>query len=135
MEPDETSPGGVPFVPYVPVVKSLAMERGIEVDFARFPIRDVDIPTSETMRAILAWIDSHVAAERPCYVHCWGGRGRTGTVAGVHLIRRGAATPENFVQVIRALRGRDSGGGEAPETPAQRNFVREFARSAASEAS
>lgn len=127
MEPDETSPYGA-FVPYVPVVEALARERGIEVEFARFPIRDVDIPTADTMRAILAWLDDRVAAKRPCYVHCWGGRGRTGTVAGVHLIRRGAATPENFVEVIATLRPDDLRRGSAPQTEARCDFVRSFAR-------
>jgi protein-tyrosine phosphatase len=46
----------------------------------RIPVRDVDIPSPDTMRSILDAIDSAIDRCQPVYVHCWGGRGRTGTV-------------------------------------------------------
>lgn len=41
------------------------------------------------MREILGLIDEAMAADRPVYVHCWGGVGRTGTVIGCHIAQRG----------------------------------------------
>ena len=76
------------------------------------------------------WIDERLARGLPCFTHCWGGRGRTGIVAGVHLIRRAIATSETFVDVIRERRSGDSGGLDAPENELQRDLVRACARRA-----
>ena len=35
------------------------------------------------MNRILNEIDSSLSADRPVYVHCWGGKGRTGAVVGL----------------------------------------------------
>jgi hypothetical protein len=126
MESDETNHDGHSFAPYVPTAQALAAERGIELEFGRLPIVDQNIPSEDRMREILAWLDERLARRRLCYVHCWGGKGRTGTVAGVHLIRRELASPENFMDVIRALRGSDARRGPAPENARQRDFVRRY---------
>jgi protein-tyrosine phosphatase len=76
-------------------------------------------------------IEDSIAAGRPVYLHCWGGRGRTGTVAGIYLVRRGLATPENFPDVIGELR--DGASGESPETEEQIEFVRSFLAGRSSE--
>ena len=130
MESDETSRGGHPFAPYAPIALSLAAERGIALEFGRLPIVDTSIPADGRMPEILAWLDERFARDLVCYVHCWGGKGRTGTVAGIHLIRRGLATPGNFVDVIHGLRGRDVRHGPAPENEDQRDFVRRYPLSA-----
>jgi hypothetical protein len=124
MEPDERDHSGRPFVPYEPRVQRLAEEIGIEATSLRFPIRDFGIPSAELLREILASIDASLARGRPVYVHCWGGRGRTGTVVGSYLIRHGIATPGNFVAVIARLRASDAGGGPSPETSDQIEFVK-----------
>jgi len=126
MEPDETSHDGSLFTSYEPIARALATQRGVALEFARLEIVDQSTPSLARMREILAWLDDRIERGRVCYVHCWGGRGRTGTVAGVHLIRRGLATPENFVDVIRTLRGADAQRGPAPENPRQCEFVRRF---------
>ncbi len=126
MEPEERGHGGIAFEPYVPVAEALARARRLEVECARFPIADLDVPSVDRMRAIQFFIDEHRARGRRCFVHCWGGRGRTGTVAGVYLIRHGLATPDDFVDVIRNLRDADAGGGRAPETAPQCEFVRRY---------
>ena len=65
-------------------------ERGVEITYMRIPVRDVNIPTPDTMRSTLDAIDSAMGRRLPVYVHYWGG-GRTGTVAGCRLIRLGLA--------------------------------------------
>ncbi len=42
--------------------------------------------------------------ERYRYVHCWGGKGRTGTVIGCYLARHGHATGRNVIDMIKELR-------------------------------
>lgn len=115
-------------VPYEETVERLAAARGVDVRCVRHAIRDLAAPTPERMDAIQAEIDASLARGCPVYVHCWGGRGRTGTVVGVWLIRRGRAGPEDFPDVIARLRAGDLGGGPSPETNAQLEFVRSYTR-------
>ncbi len=77
MEARESNRDGVAFAPYAPIAAELARERELEVECARFPIVDQRIPSVAEMRAILAFIDERLALDRPCFVHCWGGRGRS----------------------------------------------------------
>ncbi len=115
---------------YGALVAQLAREQRVSTACLRFEIHDYSVPTHERMAEILAAIDGSLERQRPVYLHCWGGRGRTGTVVGVHLIRRGLATPENFVEVISELRRHDPGGGPSPENRAQLDFVRSYAQRA-----
>ena len=55
------------------------------------------------MTRILDALDAAVADNTPLYFHCWGGHGRTGTVAACYLIRHGAE-PEDAIQKITDLR-------------------------------
>src|SRR5687768_1390713 len=84
-EPHERNHAGETFANYEPVLKRLAAERGASVEVMRFPIPDGEVPTSSQMRGILAALDEAVRAGHRIYVHCWGGHGRTGTVAGCWL--------------------------------------------------
>ena len=126
METNEVSWGGKPFRPYEDRIVELGKMMGLEVTCLRFPIRDTHIPTNEQMQDLLDAIDTGISKGNGVYVHCWGGKGRTGTVVGCHLIRNGFATPENFVDVIRELRGPDAKTGSSPENQKQIQFVRDF---------
>jgi hypothetical protein len=113
-----------PFLPYESILMAIAARRGIEVDCLRFEIEDHSAPSREQMAEIERAIAGSLAAKRPVYLHCWGGRGRTGTVVGVYLVRRGLATTDSFVDVIAALRS--GSADESPETEEQIEFVRSF---------
>ena len=113
-----------PFLPYEPALEQIATRRGLAVECLRFQVEDHTAPSAEQMREIERSIAASVAAERPVYLHCWGGRGRTGAVVGVYLVRRALATAENFVEVIARLRA--GAPGESPETEEQIEFVRSF---------
>ncbi len=55
-----------------------------------FPIPDVSVPHStDYTNEILDAIDQALTKDGITYVHCWGGRGRTGVIIGCWLARQG----------------------------------------------
>jgi hypothetical protein len=105
MEPDEVGIGGKPFVDYRSPLEALARELGREVGWVRLDIHDYDVPTVAHMQRILDTIDQANADGRIVYVHCWGGKGRTGTVVGCYLARHGPA--EGVLESKRILASDD----------------------------
>lgn len=130
MEEDETNNAGQPFAPYVEDLEALADKAQKAVRCLRFPIVDCSITTHDHMEQILDAIDESLARQRPVYVHCFGGIGRTGTVICCWLLRHGCATHDNVFDVLQRLReaDRERSGREAPENREQKQFVLEHAR-------
>jgi protein-tyrosine phosphatase len=96
-----------------------AEARGLEV--WRLPIPDGGVlPDAGPVRALVGRIDRAVAAGRRVAIHCAGGLGRTGTVAGCWLRRRGLG-PDEALETLQRVRSPD-----CPETDAQRDFIRRF---------
>ncbi|MGE4067447.1 MAG: ADP-ribosylglycohydrolase family protein [Vicinamibacterales bacterium] len=103
----------------IPDLVERAEAAGIRVH--RLPIRDRDVPGDlETLRGLISDIVGWIAAGRSVVVHCMGGLGRAGTVGGCVLRATGRA-PED---ALSHLADRRPG---APETDAQRDFIRRFA--------
>jgi protein-tyrosine phosphatase len=124
-EPVEKNWKGVPLSNYEPELKALATQQNLQIVCRRHLIRDLDVPSIATMKNILNDIDEVMQASKTAYVHCWGGRGRTGLVVGCFLARHGMATGESALKMIRYLRRTDAKADtEAPETLAQKEFVR-----------
>ena len=115
------------FTPYMPVLTELAAAQGIEVSCVRLPIRDVNVPSKEGMVGILDEIDPSLQNNRPMYVHCWGGRGRTGTVIGCYLARHNIAVGQDAIERINYLRHNlPDSDFLSPETPEQCEMVRSW---------
>ncbi len=88
-----------------------------------FPIPDRGVPEIDRMRAILDAIDEWRAAGRPVYVHCYAGVGRTGTVIGCWLVRRGFAPVDALTELGRLRQATRHAHVPSPETEAQWEFV------------
>ncbi|MBN1382694.1 MAG: dual specificity protein phosphatase family protein [Deltaproteobacteria bacterium] len=124
MEEDERDHDGNLFTPYEKRFLDIAAAHGIHVTWERIPIQDVSVPTEQGMVKILDSIDRAMEGQRPVYVHCWGGKGRTGTVVGCYLVRHGLAVGSEALERIKTLRRHDLRAHEpSPETNQQRNFV------------
>ncbi len=101
-----------------------AKAAGVAVAYHRHSIRDLDVPTSDGMRAILDLIESAIAAEAPVYVHCWGGIGRTGTVVCCWLVERGLSGEQALVEIALLREGIRKRQIRSPEMDGQQEFVR-----------
>ncbi len=126
MERQETDYTGHAFVPYEHTLALLAQTIGTHVSVLRHPIRDQDIPTPQVMNAILGDIRASIERGAPVYVHCWGGRGRTGTVVGCYMLEEGLTTVSTVLGDIRKLRSNlpyQYSQQTSPETFAQQRFV------------
>ncbi len=123
-EEGELGSQGRPFAPYEVRLRQLALARGLELAWERFPTRDMTAPTEATVRAVLERVR---AAPGATYVHCWGGHGRTGAVAGCWYRELGL-DPEDALDAIREARRHDPYLREqpSPQTPDQHELIRRW---------
>ncbi|WP_145135349.1 protein-tyrosine phosphatase family protein [Roseomonas gilardii] len=85
------------------------------IGWVRFPIPDYGIP-DPAWRVLAGQTLERLDAGERVAIHCWGGRGRSGTLAAALLLARGLSAPEAIAQVRRARPG-------AIETPEQEAWV------------
>jgi protein tyrosine/serine phosphatase len=112
------------FFSYEEQMSTIAESRGLTVSFDRMPIKDFWIPSRVDMCRILDRIDECIAHNKPVYVHCWGGRGRTGTVVGCYLARHGYAEDQKILELIQQVRkDTEESHLASPETPQQIDMV------------
>ena len=129
MEEREHNFSGETFVPYEKQLEIVAAKSDISVKLVHMPIRDTDVPTVEGMVTILDEIDGAIQQNPSVYLHCWGGRGRTGTVVGCYLARHGMGVGESALDLLSTLRQNDPISHLAsPETEIQAQFVRSWVR-------
>ena len=119
------------FFDYREEVAAVGREVGAAVTCLHFPITDMSVPASQAaMGGIISALAAALAAGQGLvYLHCWGGHGRTGTVAACWLVAQGATAR----QALAAIQQRRSGDAylaarTAPEMPEQIEFVEEFHR-------
>lgn len=124
MEDYETDWKGEEIRHYEDEVRALAEARGIDLECIRMPVLETSIPKIAEMKWILDKIDQSIDEGKPVYLHCWGGKGRTGTVVGCYLVRHGIAVGRGTIGAIRELRKNDVARNEpSPENERQRWLV------------
>jgi len=93
------------------------------IDVVAFPIPDRGVPESmATSARVLGELRATLAAGRHVAVHCRQGIGRSALVTASLLVLAGAAPDAAFATVATAR------GARVPDTPEQREWVRQFAR-------
>ena len=127
MEESERDHAGRPFLNYATRLQEFSTRAGRRLEWERRAIRDLHIPSPALMTQILDQIDAAQQNGGAVYVHCWGGRGRTGTVVGCHLRRRFAMCGQDALNTLAQLTSTKSGVfWPTPEMEVQRQFVREW---------
>lgn len=120
--------------PYAGVLEELAGKRGLTASLLPCGMPDMSIPSPDRMRRTLDLVDESLSGGRTVYVHCWGGVGRTGTVVGCFLVRRGMSGDEALQAVAKLFAtmspqkvARHLAWG-SPQTDEQREMVRAWAQ-------
>jgi len=123
-EADEKTFSGALLNDYAATLREVATQVGRSVEVIRMSIPDLSIPSVPFMKKILNKIEQVLTEGKSVYVHCWGGVGRTGTVVGCYLQRKGYTNKENVLEMIEYLkRTTDLVNRLSPETDEQRDFV------------
>jgi hypothetical protein len=124
MEATEQDADGRPYVSYMGELKNMARQHGYDLEILRFPVRHLHVPSRHSLKNILDTIDQAMARGGRVYVHSANGLGRSGTVVGCYLLRRGLVTPDSVLNLIRELRASANGlNGQVLETPKQEHLV------------
>lgn len=98
-----------------------AQALGLEV--LRLPIVDGATPKDlGAVEALLQAIDAREAQGKRVVIHCMGGLGRTGTIAGCYLARRGLPHAKILETLVRVR-----GDKRCPENPTQKQFIADYA--------
>lgn len=118
--------------PYEPIFLELDVDGAMGLKRYSFEIPDMNIPSGPAvMRGVLDLIRAEIAAGRSCYVHCWGGIGRTGTAVGCWLRENGMDGEEALAEVQRLYESHMDERKRAkyprsPQQPTQLAYVREW---------
>lgn len=118
--------------PYEPLFVEIDEDGSLDLRRHGFEIPDMNIPSGpELMRGVLDLIRAELDAGRPCYVHCWGGIGRTGTAVGCWL-RETGMDPDSALTQVQQLYGSHMDAGKlaryprSPQQPTQVSYVRNW---------
>ncbi|PJZ78290.1 isochorismatase family protein [Leptospira neocaledonica] len=106
----------------VPDLKTEYYKNGLEPIL--FPILDQRIPDRMSLEDLLNRMDSVLSEKKNVLIHCVGGLGRSGTVAGAYLIRKLGYSADQAIRTVRSARSE-----RAIESREQEEFLRRFASS------
>ena len=100
------------------------------LNFLRYPIVDFGLPDAspESLGSLLADLQRRIEAGEKLYIHCWGGRGRAGTIGACLLGKAyGLSADEALLRVQKAFNTRID-ASRSPETDEQHQFVADYIR-------
>ena len=115
--------------PYAHLLEDPRIQNGVEPRRIPVPVKDMGVPKPEldAARALDA-IDHELAGGGVVYLHCWGGIGRTATIAGCWLVRHGRDGEEalRHLQILWADNPKSRIHRVVPQTEPQARFIREW---------
>jgi protein-tyrosine phosphatase len=111
--------------------REIGEERKRPLRRSHYPIADGEALDPGEFAAIIAELERELAANRKVYIHCWGGRGRTGTLVGLWYVSRGQTADEALALIAEARRGTKKEHQPSPETEVQIDSIREAERRSA----
>jgi protein-tyrosine phosphatase len=126
-EVNETNFKAIPLRQYAQFAENYYEEKGREVHCLRYPIRDLNVPTTTQMRSTIEALNNILEEGGCAYLHCWGGIGRTGTVLGCLLLQNEILDHTTAIPYISFLkRNTNIRHRISPETIEQCDFVRNW---------
>lgn len=125
-ESGEWGRGGQRLRPYRNLLWAEARSRGLASPrHSRHPIPDAGVIEDDGYDRILEHIRAELDGGRAVYVHCWGGKGRTGTVIGAWLIETEGVDYDSVLRRLEDLRrGTREAHHRVPDTSAQHGVLR-----------
>lgn len=120
---DLTEENEAGLIPYHGYLQDEADKISCEVEYQRVPIKDFSTPPKDKVIEILDRIDVALEAGKTIYLHCYGGKGRTGMIVGCYLVRKGMSGKQ-ALKTIHEFRKTISGNEQqSPETEGQIRMV------------
>jgi protein-tyrosine phosphatase len=113
---------------YKGLLERMARMRGVEVQHTRAAIHDMGVPDDEELAETLGTIEQCLEEDRPVYVHCLGGLGRTGTIIGCWLAQHGHEGDVALQQLKELRKACSYASSRSPQTEEQCEVVRAWRR-------
>lgn len=106
-------------------VKSSSLELHQDISILQYSIQDFSVPEARLLREILDSILDNIASQRPVYISCAKGLGRTGLVIACFLSEFYGITGDQAIKQMNELRMQSAFeiDSESPETQEQINYV------------
>ncbi|MDQ6716595.1 MAG: ADP-ribosylglycohydrolase family protein [Actinomycetota bacterium] len=108
--------------PYAPLLEEAARRRRLDLVRVAFPIPDMGVAEMAVYDEIVRVIRS--ASPGVVYVHCWGGMGRTGTVAGCLLVDDGLSYEQTIDRLADLRAGTRKSHHRVPQADVQDDLLR-----------
>lgn len=75
-----------------------------KISFLHLPVPDFDVPTNQQVDNFMAQIRAQHNKNKNVVIHCFGGRGRTGTMLALWLVGEKNMTPRQAITYVRDKR-------------------------------
>merc|ERR1712216_784877 len=93
--------------------------------FLHFPITDMTAPSMSYLAEIVDTVQEQLDRGDTVYMHCWGGRGRSGTIGAALMwpVFSATDTPEQLLERLQRSFNNRGKPGTSPETEDQVDMV------------